>query len=149
MRRTRLDRLARWGTGAVVLFLLHGLAAPRPAWAGCNHLVVSESDRTSPFHRLDAALAGGGSSALTVDPAPEPPNPPGPRHPAPCSGPGCSRRVPLPAPTAVPDSDRSDQWVVLSAVAHLTLASPPHHTSAEPAGRPTGEGPSIFHPPPA
>src|SRR5215468_5841686 len=100
MRRTGLDRLARWGTGAVVLFLLHGLAAPRPAWAGCNHLVVSQSDRTSPFHRLDAALTGGGSSALTVDPASELPNPPGPRRPAPCSGPGCSRRVPLPAPRA-------------------------------------------------
>jgi hypothetical protein len=149
MRRTHFERLARWGTGALVLLIVHGLAGLRSALAGCNHLVVSKSDRTSPFHRIDAALAGGGFASLAAHPAPELPNPPGPRRPTPCSGPGCSSRVPLPAPTAVPDSDRTDHWVVLNAVTPLTLASPPHHRIAEPAGRPTGEGPSIFHPPPA
>jgi hypothetical protein len=55
----------------------------------------------------------------------------------------------MPAPSAFPDSDRSDQGVVLNAIAHLAMASPPGRTIEEPPAHPGGEKPSIFHPPPA
>jgi hypothetical protein len=72
-----------------------------------------------------------------------------PKHPRPCSGPGCSNRVPVSIPTALPDTDRIDQWGVLAALAFLPGVSPPHRLVDEPAAGPSGEPPSIFHPPPA
>jgi hypothetical protein len=145
MRFIRCERLKRWGIGALVLLLLHGLGAARSAWAGCNHLVGSKSDRLVDFHGLDALVAGDASSFVPDNPARDQI----PHRPTPCSGPGCSSRVPMPSPTAVPDSDRSDQWGALNALARLPLPSPPHRVIDEPAARPTGKTPSIFHPPPA
>lgn len=149
MRPDRSERLRRWGTGALLLLLVHGLGSARTAWAACNHLVVSKSDRLADFSRLDPLILGEGSATIVDDTAQDPPNRSGPKRPTPCSGPGCSNRVPLPASTAVTDSDRSDQWVVLNRIAPLSLASPPSRTVDEPAARHGCERPSIFHPPPA
>ena len=114
----RFERLTRWATGALMLLLVHGLGLSRPAWAGCNHLVTSQSDRLLSIHQLDGLITG---SSPSEDPASKP----GPAHPGPCSGPGCSNRVPLPAPTAVPDADRSDQWGVLTTLSFLPSAISP------------------------
>ena len=149
MRPIDCERLRRWGIGALVLLLVHGLDAARSASAACNHLVTSRSDRLADSYQLDALIVGDGSATIAEDPARDPMNPLGPKRPTPCSGPGCSRRVPMPAPSAFPDSDRSDQWVVLNAIVRLTSTSPPCRTVDQPADRPTGEQPSIFHPPPA
>jgi hypothetical protein len=149
MKPIGCERLRRWGTGALVLLLVHGLGTARSASAACNHLVTSRSDRLADLDQLDKLMVGDGSATMAEDPAPDLLNPIGSKRPVPCSGPGCSRRVPMPAPSAFPESERSDQWVVLNAVLHLRLAAPPCRTVDEPAARPAGEKPSIFHPPPA
>jgi hypothetical protein len=141
MRSIPFERLARWGTGALVLLLAQGLAAPRTARAGCNHLVTSQSERLLEFNRLDDLIAG--------DSGQGPAGQPGPRHPMPCSGPGCSNGVPRPVPTAPPAPVGSDQWVALGAVLRLIEVAPLRHSPDEPAAPPAGHKPSIFHPPPA
>jgi hypothetical protein len=140
----RLERLARWGTGALVLLLAHGLAAPGAARAGCNHLVTSESDRRLDLHRLGDLITGGPSVILA-----DGPTQPGPQPPRPCSGPGCSSNVPSPLSTTSPSSGGLDHWVALEAVLRLAVTSPLRHLPEEPAARPAGHKPSIFHPPPA
>jgi len=139
----------RWGAGALLVLLVHGLVASRPAWATCNHLVSSRSDRLLDFNALDAIIAGGASSSFSDDLTHDPPGEKGPKRSTPCSGPGCSSRAPLPVPTAFPSADGSDQWLVPSAVAPLAVASPLCRTIDDPAAHPAGEQPSIFHPPPA
>jgi hypothetical protein len=149
MRSTRCERLMRWGIGALVLLLAHGLAAPRTARAGCNHLVTSQSDRLLDHNRLDDLITGGSSASIAGDPGQDPAGRPGPRRPAPCSGPGCSNGIPWPAPTAPSAPVGPDQWVALSTVLRLAEAAPLRHSPDEPAARPAGHKPSIFHPPPA
>jgi len=142
IRSIRLGRLMRWGTGALVLLLAHGLGAPGTARAGCNHLVTSQVDRLLDVNRLDDLITG--SSARLDEPGQ-----PGPRPPRPCSGPGCSSGVPRPPSTASPSSTGPDQWAALDAVVDSDIASPPRLVPDEPAARPAGHKPSIFHPPPA
>ena len=149
MRSMRFERLARWATGALMVLLVHGLGAPRSAWAGCNHLVVSKSDRIRDFNHLDALIADGSSTAISDDITRDPLKEQGPNRPTPCSGPGCSSQVPMPVPTAFPVSDLTDHWGNLSSPAILSIACSPSPAMDEPAGRPTGQKPSIFHPPPA
>jgi hypothetical protein len=149
MRSRGFEPLRRWGTGALVLLLIHGLGAARSARAGCNHLVISKSDQLRGLNRLDALILGEASATIEDDSARGPANPHEPRRPTPCSGPGCSSRVPLPVSTASQGSDGSDQWVALGAVVGLPAASLPDRTLDEPACRPAGPKPSIFHPPPA
>ena len=138
------QRLTRWGIGALVLLLAHGLGAPGAAQAGCNnHLVTSQSDRQLEVNRLDDLIVGGS----TAMPAEGPGRPdPGPSRR--CSGPGCSSGVPWPLSTTSPTTGGPDQWVALAAVLHLDITSPPRHLPDEPAARPAGQKPSIFHPPP-
>jgi hypothetical protein len=138
------ERLMRWGTGALVLLLAHGLGAPGVARAGCNHLATSQSDRRLDVNRLDDLITGG----LTAMPTDEP-GQPGPARPRRCSGPGCSSGVPWPLSTTSPSSGGPDHWVALEAVLGLAVTSPPRHLPEEPAARPAGSKPSIFHPPPA
>ncbi len=83
-----------------MLLLVHGLGMARPAWAVCNHLVSSHSHRLLGINQLDKLITGGSPSSRSDDPAGEP----GPKHPTPCSGPGCSNRVPMPAPTTLPQT---------------------------------------------
>jgi hypothetical protein len=143
------EQLKPWAIGTLVLLLAHGLGSPRSAWAGCSHLVSSRSDRLLEFNRLDDLLTSGSSFWVSDNPDQDPPREPGPQRPTPCSGPGCSSRIPLPVPTASQGSGGSDQWVVLSAVPSLPVVSPSSRTFDEPATRPAGHKPSIFHPPPA
>jgi hypothetical protein len=141
-RSIGFERLMRWGIGALALLLAHGLGAPGAARAGCNHLVTSQSDRLLHFNRLDDLITG--SSAVHAEPGQ-----PGPQRPRPCSGPGCSSRIPQPPSTASPGSSGPDQWATLGDALSSTVASPPRLVPDEPAARPTGHRPSIFHPPPA
>jgi hypothetical protein len=140
-------RMMPWGAGALTLLLVHGVCASRTAWAGCNHLVSSKSDRGFDFNRLDAIITGG--SSFADDPAHDPSNEDGSNSPMPCSGPGCSSRVPMPVPTASAGPQSTIQWVVLHAVAPIMVAAPRRHTVEGPVARPDGHKPSIFHPPPA
>ena len=141
MRSIPFERLARWGTAALVLLLAHSLGAPRTARAGCNHLVTSRSDRLLGYNQLERLIAG--------DSGQQSPGQPGPRRPAPCSGPGCSNGDPSPVPAAPPAPTGPDHWLVLSAVLGLSEAGPLQHAPDELPARPAGHKPSIFHPPPA
>jgi hypothetical protein len=140
MRSMRLERLMRWGVGALVLLLAHGLGAPRSAWAGCSHLVTSQADRSLDHNRLDSLITGQ---------AQVPADQPGPRGPLPCSGPGCSNSAPRPVPTAPSAPVGPEQWLALGAALRIGEAAPHRLSPDEPAARPAGHKPSIFHPPPA
>ena len=140
-RSIGFERLLRWGTGALVLLLAHGLGTPGAALAGCNHSVTSQSDRRLDFNRLDDLITGGSIDLLAGQP--------GPGRPGRCSGPGCSSEVPRPVSTASPSSSGPDQWMALGAVLGLAITSPPRLVPDEPAARPAEHKPSIFHPPPA
>ena len=147
MRSDRLGRLARWSTGALLLLLIQCFAAPRPAWAGCNnHLVTSQSEGRLALNRLDDLITGGLPATLAGTSGQDRPDRPAPRR---CSGPGCSSGVPRPTSAASPSSGGPDQWVTLEAAPGPIAASPPHLVPDEPAARPAGHKPSIFHPPPA
>ncbi len=147
MRSDRLGRLARWSTGALMLLVIQCFAAPRSAWAGCNsHLVTSRSERPLAYDRLDELITGGLALTVAEGPGQDRPDRSAPRR---CSGPGCSSGVPSPISTTPPSTGGPDQWVALEAVLGLIVASPPRLVPAEPAARPAGHKPSIFHPPPA
>jgi hypothetical protein len=149
MRSNRLERLARWSTGALLLLLILGFIAPRSARAGCNHLVTSQSDRLLGYDRLDDLITGGSSAILTDGADRERPDQQGPRRPAPCSGPGCSSSVPWPAPMPPPSPVDQDQWAAPCAIPGAAVAPPTRLVPDEPAAQPAGHQPSIFHPPPA
>ncbi len=144
MRSIPLERLARLGTGALVLLLAHGLAAPRTARAGCGHLVTSQSNRELDDNRLDDLITGHSTAMLAGDPGDS-----GPRGPLPCSGPGCSNGVPRPVPAAPSAPVGPDQWLALGDLLRLGDADPHRLPPDELSARPAGHRPSIFHPPPA
>lgn len=147
MRSDRLERLARWGMGALLLLLMQCFAAPQSARAACtNHLITSRSERLLAYDRLDDLITGDLSATLAEGPRRQQPGRPAPR---PCSGPGCKSSVPRPVSTASPSSAGPDQWIALRAVPGPVAASPDPLLPDEPADRPIGHRPSIFHPPPA
>jgi hypothetical protein len=148
MSRIHSERLMHWAAAALFALSMHSLFAPRTAFAGCNHLVVSKSDRVLNLNRFDLLIIGD-SSLLTVGTfADDPLKSQHPERPAPCSGPACSSRVPLPAPSASYSPDGSDQWVFQNAVLAVATASPPCGTIDELAAHAAAEGFSIFRPPP-
>jgi hypothetical protein len=147
MRPIRFERLTRWGVGALMLLLIHGLGAPRSAWAGCSHLVVAKSDRLSSLDRLDRLIVLDHDASVSDDMSSNSPAPPGPKRPAGCSGPGCSNRVPMPVPTTFQAVDGTNQWGDLSVLIILPSASPRDGMADEPTLGPASQGSSIFHPP--
>ena len=60
MRPGYFQRLARLGTGALVVLVAQGLCAPGSAQAGCSHLVVSRNDagQAAVDSRSDAGRSG-------------------------------------------------------------------------------------------
>ena len=81
MRPIRFERLTRWGVGALMLLLIHGLGAPRSAWAGCSHLVVAKSDRLSSLGRLDPLIVVDRDASVSDELYGNPPAEPGPKRP--------------------------------------------------------------------
>jgi hypothetical protein len=130
-------RLARWGTGAIALLVFHGFCAPRSAWAGCNHLVGSQSDPMLNLSRLDDLVAGGRAHG---QPAPE-------RRQSPCEGMSCSSPTPLPVSTANPLPERSDQWGAVGERVVVPDTSLPERRTDDCAPRGSVEKTSVFHPP--
>jgi hypothetical protein len=127
-----------------MLLLVHGFCTPRSALAGCNHLVVSKSDQLLDFNRLDPLVADGSAAPVSDDPllgkrAPE--------RPAPCSGPGCSKRVPISVPTTIPVPDDTHQWGTLGVPVILPAASPLDRMTDEPSPDSSRQEAAVFHPP--
>ena len=148
MRSDRLKRLARSGIGVLALLLIQGFSAPRLAWAGCNHLVVSRLDSSMDFNRLDELVPARSASFSADDPARSPLGPGVPERRTPCTGMSCSSRAPLPASTVSSEPRNVDQWGALGAlvVPEPLLALDRSHE--QPISGRAGYKPSIFHPPP-
>ncbi len=144
MGSIRSGQLMRWAAGALVLLLVHALAAPRSAWAGCNHLVGLRSDASLQFDDLDGLIQGNPIARSSDDLAR---GSQGPNRDRPCSGMSCSGRFPMPVSTASHGSERSDQWGALATVAVVLCPSPSAGPSHEPGPRASGQATSIFHPP--
>ena len=151
MTSVRFDRMTRLGIGACLVFLFQAPGMSRSAWAGCNHLVSSHLDRTLHFRQLDDLITGDLSIVDSDDMARGPLGEPGPERSWPCSGPGCSNRVPTPVPTAFPDFERADRWATSSHLAIPLIGSPWRRTVDEPDARPIAKSPrsSILPPPEA
>ena len=149
MKSVHFESLTRLGIGTLLAFLFQVPGMSGAAWAGCNHLVSSQSDRTLHFRHLDALVTGDLSVVDSDDMARGPHEEPRPGRPSPCSGPGCSNRVPTPAPTTIPDFERTDRWGDLSQLPIPRIGSPWRRTIDEPDARPIAQKPAIFHPPPA
>ena len=102
MRSGDYKRMARLGTGALVLLMVHGFCAPRSAWAGCNHLVTSrlaQEQLPSLIEPLILDLAGH-SNPLPVPAAPRP-----------CLGGWCSGQPATPpVPPEVFDHGQLESW---------------------------------------
>jgi hypothetical protein len=147
-RPTDLKRWVQSTVGTLMVSMIQFVCAPDTAWAGCNHLVSSQSDTLLDLNQLDAFIAPGSTAlsprGLTQH---QPPQPVDGRH-APCSGLSCSSRNPsLPASTTLSDPTSSDQWGSLSARSALDTASPRPGTTCEPSPDSSGENSLIFHPP--
>ena len=101
MRPDRFERLTRWGTGALMLLLIHGvgrLDRPGPAAttsSSRNPIDSSNFNQTRCPRRGRLVLS---FSDLTQDPR----RPRGRSARMPCSGPGCSSRSRCPCPTTIP-----------------------------------------------
>ena len=94
MRSLSRRLLVRLGIGAIMLLLVLGGLAPRPARAGCDHPFGVEIRGAWSAAHLDPLITGGSRAMLGHDRSGMP------GRPLPCSGPTCSGRVPLPASSA-------------------------------------------------
>jgi hypothetical protein len=140
--------LMSFGAWAATLLLLLGLGPPRTFAASCNHRVSSIGDRYLERYGLDAIITGGAPSAMSFETAQDSSTEQAPARRLPCSGPGCSSRVPMPVPAPSQFEDVADHWMLLGTSVPLALESPRCRTIDEPPNRPCTGHPSIFRPPP-
>ena len=141
-----IKRLARFGTGVLVLLVVHGFVMTSIAWAGCNHLVLSHLDTDLRSYGLDELIVEGASSPLN-DSLQYPLEQSSPGRRMPCTGLRCSSRDPLPVPIAFQGPSGPNQWVTLSAVVVLEHTSSRVLNSDELVPRPAARNSAVFHPP--
>jgi hypothetical protein len=147
MRVASVRRVARWGA-AVLLFLVLCHGAPRTAQAACNHLVTSNWSRSIDWNHVDRLIEGDSSSFEWDDRENDRLHTPRPPIRQPCSGPGCSNRVPFPSSTSSQAAGGFDQWGNLPATLRDQVVVPAEPSLSAARPHPQGERPSIFHPPP-
>ena len=137
----------RIGIGAILLLLIQALFAPCPSWAVCNHLVGSSAQPAGSFAHLDELITAGNPSMIPSHRVGGLPARPGPGRPAPCSGPSCSGRVPLPVSTATTGTAHPHHWGVLGE--SLDLIRSPGHIECDEEAPPYHSGILllVFHPP--
>ena len=138
MRSIRFKRLARLGTGAVLLFLVHGFSAPGSAWAGCNHLVTSRTDPGRLSSRIEPLIL---DLAGRSDPLPVPASP------RPCSGTWCSGQPAAPSVPAGVLDGRLDSWAWCTEIPCFASTGSSFLSDETTALRPLRKGSAVFHPP--
>jgi hypothetical protein len=148
MKSTLFRRFARYASGVLALLLFQGFFAPDRVWAGCNHGVTPQADRSLMINRLDDLIVGDSAAHLLSDLADPSLEPRSSQRRIRCSGMSCSRQVPLPVSTISLEPRTIDQWGAL--VSPLVLALPPFFNQGieQPALHRGGYKPSVFHPPP-
>jgi hypothetical protein len=148
-RSRRTNRLAKRAAGTLLLSVVYALLAPSPAWAGCVHGAGSSSATIFRLYQFDEQLITGALSASErafvplhsdSDSAPR-------DRPAPCSGPGCSGRAPLPVPAPSIVQHPSDRCLASIEQTAIGMTEPPIPQADEPNLHPIGRHSSIFHPP--
>jgi hypothetical protein len=144
----RPKEMFRLGMGALFLLSAHSLIAPRAAYSGCSHLVVSQSASFSDLHRFDGLIVTGSSSVLPKERARAPLQDRGQGRRSPCSGPGCSSGVPAPAPPVSYGPDGQNHWGLVDAFTTTQVNVPMQRDCDELVPQATNSKPSIFHPPP-
>jgi hypothetical protein len=146
MLKAHFRRLARLGTGALVLLIVHCVGSPRSAWAGCSHPPGASTVPFRDLYRLDTILMGEAPSSPFVGLSQFPPESPARR--SPCSGMSCSSRDPLPVSTASPGARAAQQWCSLDALAVCHMINSWNCRALdEPVPAASGPKTSIFHPP--
>jgi hypothetical protein len=139
MRSVDYQRMARLGTGALLLLLVHGFYAPRSALAGCNHLVTS---------RIAQGQLPSWIEPLILDLAGQPNQPSVPTSPRPCLGRWCSGQPATPPiPPEVFDHGQLDSWAWCSSIPGSDSAASAFLSSETNAFRPVQAGNEVFHPP--
>jgi hypothetical protein len=138
MRLVYLERLARFGIGALVLLLAQGFCAPGTAWAGCGHLVTSESDiarQRSLLSPLLDDLAGRSDGNSMPQPART------------CSGAFCSGQPATPAVPAGTFDRPVDSWAWCASDLGISSGSCSIVFAESSAAHPIISVRVIFHPP--
>jgi hypothetical protein len=133
--------------GAVLLLLIQGPLAPRLAWAGCNDLAHSNTQKHGAWVHLDALVTGWTSTEIDSSPAGDLATLPKPSRPLPCSGPSCSGRVPLPVSASVAGAMDLLQWGLLSDAFDLVPSTGRTEWVDESLPDLTGNPARVFHPP--
>jgi len=139
MSSIRFKRLARFGTGVILLLLVQGFYAPRYAWAACSHLVTSRTESGHQFQlveRLILDLNGGRTDSLPL-PAPT----------RPCSGRWCSSEPAAPSVPLGTIEGRLDTWACFVEIPGLNSTSPSRLSDQTTVLRPIQGGSVVFHPP--
>lgn len=131
--------MTRLGAAFVMLALL-GIFAPATARAGCAHPFAPQSPLFDHSGRLDGLITGDMDQASN--------SPWGaPANRKPCSGPGCSSRVPIPVPTASTGLEGMPQWGVLGSSFILEAVPTVRRPLDAPATLALAPIAAIFHPP--
>jgi hypothetical protein len=138
MRSIPFKRLVRLGTGALLLLLVHGFAAPGSAWAACNHLVTSRTDPGRLSSRIEPLILDltGRSQPLPIPPLPRP-----------CSGTWCSGQPAAPSVPAGVLDGRLDSWAWCTEIPCLASTGSSFLSVETTALRPLQTGSAVFHPP--
>jgi hypothetical protein len=132
------QRLARLGTGALVLFVVQGICAPGSARAGCSHATVARNDPGGLQSIVDSFLV---DLAGPIDGYPaRPPS-------RPCSGVFCSGEPATPAVPAGEFDLQADSWAWCASgsvrISGCRAFYPSGHSAPHSIVRISG----IFHPP--
>ena len=138
MRSISFKRLARLGTGAFLLLAVQFHYAPSSAWAGCNHLVTSQTDSGRLSSRIEPLILEmtGRSQSLPIPPRPRP-----------CSGTWCSSQPAAPSVPAGVLDGRLDSWAWCTEVPCLASTGPSYLSDETTALRPLQKASAVFHPP--
>jgi hypothetical protein len=136
MRSGYFKRLARFGTGALVLLVFQCVCAPGFVRAGCNHLAASPTHPEQLASLIEPLIE---ELARRTEPFQVPPRP--------CTGAWCSE---LPATPSVPAGVYDwgmESWALWTCDQRplATLSSFTSWTSAEP--HPLHQPSAVFHPP--
>jgi hypothetical protein len=139
-------RIMQTGAGVAVLLAVQLLAAPRAAWAGCNHGVLSRSRAAQSVSRLDAIFDNGSPLAPTDKPLP-PGQHGSPNEHRPCIGLSCSSPSPLPGSSATSQFRDFDQWGALDRSRFDRPAMRSFAACVPPVSPRSADRSAVFHPP--
>ncbi len=137
----------RLAIGAILVLSIQVLGAPRSVWAGCNHLVRSNQQIHGGSDDLDALVTGWTSTEHSTAFWAGHSTYPQPAPFAPCSGPSCSRQVPVPVSANVVGAFDLVHWALLAESIDLVWSLDRSESTEERLPAPLANPSRVFHPP--